>query len=176
MVCGCRRHRVRYQYVVNDPTNARTRKGKIPSRKRTPEESVLGSFLMVKTRSKEKRPKPKKDSGLPGVFHIKTTFSNTIVTVTDLRGNTLCWSSAGSCGFKGSKQRSAFAAQCAAEAAAGKASAKGIKRAEVVVSGYGKGRRSAVRAIAYSGLKVSLLRDTTSVPHNGCRPPSRRRV
>jgi len=111
-----------------------------------------------------------------GVVHIQATFNNTIVTVSDQVGNTVSWSSAGVRGFKGSRKSTPFAAQVAAEDACRKAQDNGMKALEVRVKGPGSGRESALRAIANSGLRVTLIRDVTPVPHNGCRPPKRRRV
>lgn len=111
-----------------------------------------------------------------GVVHIQSTFNNTIVTVTDLAGNTVSWSSAGVKGFKGSRKSTPFAAQLVAEDAARKAVEHGMKSAGVVVKGPGAGRESALRAIQNAGLKVTMITDVTPIPHNGCRPPKRRRV
>jgi small subunit ribosomal protein S11 len=111
-----------------------------------------------------------------GVAHIQATFNNTIVTITDKQGNALCWSSTGAVGFSGSKKATPFAAQVAAENAAKKAIAMGVKEVEVFVKGPGSGRESAIRALQAAGLHITLIRDVTPVPHNGCRPPKRRRV
>ncbi len=111
-----------------------------------------------------------------GVVHIQATFNNTIVTITDPAGNTVAWSSAGVRGFKGSRKSTPFAAQLVAEDAARKAMDHGMKSAGVFVKGPGGGRESALRAIATSGLKITLIKDVTPIPHNGCRPPKRRRV
>ena len=111
-----------------------------------------------------------------GVAHIQATFNNTIITITDINGEVVCWSTAGAKGFKGSRKSTPFAAQVAAEEAARKAMDAGMRTVSVLVKGPGAGRESAVRAIAAAGLKVALLRDVTPVPHNGCRPPKRRRV
>lgn len=111
-----------------------------------------------------------------GVVHILASFNNTIVTITDPKGNALCWSSAGAAGFKGSKKSTPFAAQVASEQAAKKAVEHGMKEVEVFVSGPGAGRESAIRALQATGLAVSAIHDTTPIPHNGCRPPKRRRV
>ena len=111
-----------------------------------------------------------------GVFHIHASFNNTIVSVTDTSGEVIAWSSAGSKGFKGSRKSTPFAAQVAAEEVAKKAVDVGMKTVAVLVKGPGSGRESAVRAIASAGLKVSLIKDVTPIPHNGCRPPKRRRV
>ena len=111
-----------------------------------------------------------------GVAHIQATFNNTIVTISDKQGNTLCWGSTGSAGFSGSKKATPFAAQVAAESAAKKAMSLGVKEVEVFVKGPGSGRESAIRALQAAGLVITLVRDVTPVPHNGCRPPKRRRV
>ena len=111
-----------------------------------------------------------------GVVHIQSTFNNTLVTITDVSGNVLSWSSAGARGFKGSRKSTPFAAQVAAGDAAAKAMEHGLKTVSVFVKGPGAGRESALRAIAAAGLKVQLIRDVTPSPHNGCRPPKRRRV
>jgi len=111
-----------------------------------------------------------------GVVHIQSTFNNTIVTITDPSGNTVAWSSAGARGFKGSRKSTPFAAQLAAEEAARRAMEHGMRSVNVMVKGPGAGRESALRAIAQAGLRVSLIRDVTPIPHNGCRPPKRRRV
>ena len=111
-----------------------------------------------------------------GVVHIQSTFNNTLVTITDVSGNVLSWSSSGARGFKGSRKSTPFAAQVAAGDAAAKAMEHGLKSVSVYVKGPGAGRESALRAIAAAGLKVQLIRDVTPSPHNGCRPPKRRRV
>lgn len=111
-----------------------------------------------------------------GHVHIQSTFNNTIVTISDIRGNTICWSSSGSSGFKGAKKGTPFAAQSAAEQAAKIAVEHGMKQVEVLVNGPGAGRETAIRALQTSGLEVTLIKDITPVPHNGCRPPKRRRV
>ena len=111
-----------------------------------------------------------------GIAHIHSTFNNTQITITDVAGNTLCWSSAGGHGFKGSRKSTPFAAQVAAEECAKKAMEHGVRQVTVHVKGPGAGRESAVRALQAQGIKVTLIRDVTPVPHNGCRPPKRRRV
>ena len=111
-----------------------------------------------------------------GVAHIAATFNNTIVTITDVSGNVISWSSAGACGFKGSRKSTPFAAQLAAENAARKAQEHGMRTVQVYIKGPGSGRESAIRALQSAGFKVSLIRDVTPIPHNGCRPPKRRRV
>ncbi len=111
-----------------------------------------------------------------GIAHIQSTFNNTHITVTDVAGNVLCWSTAGGQGFKGSRKSTPFAAQVAAEECAKKAMEHGIRQLSIHVKGPGSGRESAVRALQAQGIKITLIRDVTPVPHNGCRPPKRRRV
>ncbi len=123
-----------------------------------------------KGRKKERRNVP------TGVAHIQSTFNNTIVTITDPQGNVLAWSSAGATGLKGSRKGTPFAAGLAAEAAARKAIEHGVKQVEVYVRGPGAGREAAIRSLQAAGLEVNLIRDVTPIPHNGCRPPKRRRV
>lgn len=111
-----------------------------------------------------------------GVAHIRSSFNNTVVTVTDPKGNVVAWSSAGTAGFKGSRKGTPFAATVAAESAARKAMEHGVRQVEVFVRGPGAGREAAIRSLQSAGLEVNLIRDVTPVPHNGCRPPKRRRV
>ncbi len=111
-----------------------------------------------------------------GIAHIQSTFNNTIVTISDVSGNVVAWSSAGVRGFKGSRKSTPFAAQLAAEDAAKKAIEHGMRTVQVLVKGPGAGRESALRALQAAGFKISLIRDITPIPHNGCRPPKRRRV
>lgn len=111
-----------------------------------------------------------------GIAHIRSTFNNTIVTITDMSGNTLSWASAGNQGFKGSRKSTPFAAQTAAQAAAKAAMEHGLQNVEVYVKGPGSGREAALRALQAAGLNVTVIRDVTPIPHNGCRPPKRRRV
>jgi small subunit ribosomal protein S11 len=111
-----------------------------------------------------------------GVVHIQSTFNNTIVTITDVSGNVIAWASAGSVGFKGSRKSTPFAAQLAAEQAAKKAMEQGVKAIEVYVKGPGAGREAALRSLQAAGFRVDLIRDVTPIPHDGCRPPKRRRV
>jgi small subunit ribosomal protein S11 len=120
--------------------------------------------------------KSKRKVGPYGIVHIQSTFNNTIVTITDLEGNTIAWASGGSVGFKGTRKGTPFAASKAAEAAAKAARALGIESVEVRVSGPGPGRETAIRALVSAGLKVHAIKDVTPIPHNGCRPPKRRRV
>ena len=126
-------------------------------------------------RGKPAKKKVKKNIST-GIAHIQSTFNNTVVTITDVNGNTVAWSSAGSRGFKGSRKSTPFAAQLAAEEAARKAMEHGVRSVAVFVKGPGAGRESALRALQGVGFKVTLIRDVTPVPHNGCRPPKRRRV
>lgn len=111
-----------------------------------------------------------------GVAHIKSTFNNTIITITDKAGNTIAWSTAGNAGYKGSRKSTPFAAQIAAESCAKTAMDQGMKEVEVHVKGPGSGREAAIRSLQAAGLEVSSIKDVTPVPHNGCRPPKRRRV
>jgi len=111
-----------------------------------------------------------------GVAHIRSTFNNTIVTITDMQGNAIAWGTAGEMGFKGSKKSTPYAAQTAAEHAARIAVDNGMKTVEVLVRGPGAGRESAIRALATAGLEITMIKDVTPIPHNGCRPPKRRRV
>lgn len=111
-----------------------------------------------------------------GVVHVNASFNNTMITITDAQGNTISWQSAGGMGFKGSRKSTPYAAQVAAEDAARKAQEHGLKTVEVNVRGPGSGRESALRALQAAGLTVTSIRDTTPIPHNGCRPPKRRRV
>ncbi len=126
--------------------------------------------------NKKKIVKKAKKNVPSGVVHIQSTFNNTIVTITDPAGNTVAWSSAGVKGFKGSRKSTPFAAQLVAEDAARKAIDHGMKTAGVVIKGPGAGRESALRAVQAAGLKVTMIVDVTPIPHNGCRPPKRRRV
>ncbi|WP_413166646.1 30S ribosomal protein S11 [Capilliphycus salinus ALCB114379] len=128
--------------------------------------------------------KPSKKSGTKkqkrnvpnGVAYIQSTFNNTIVTITDPNGEVISWASAGSTGFKGAKKGTPFAAQTAAENAGRRANDQGMRQIEVMVSGPGAGRETAIRALQGAGLEITLIRDITPIPHNGCRPPKRRRV
>ena len=111
-----------------------------------------------------------------GVAHIRSTFNNTIVSITDMQGNVIAWGTSGEMGFKGSKKSTPYAAQTAAEHAAKLAVDQGMKSVEVLVRGPGAGRESAIRALATAGLEITMIKDVTPIPHNGCRPPKRRRV
>jgi small subunit ribosomal protein S11 len=121
-------------------------------------------------------PRKQKKNIPNGVAHIQSTFNNTIVTISDTRGDVVSWASAGSSGFKGAKKGTPFAAQTAADSAGRKAMDQGMRQVEVMVSGPGAGRETAIRALQAAGLEITLIRDVTPIPHNGCRPPKRRRV
>ena len=120
--------------------------------------------------------KKDKNGFVNGIVHIQSTFNNTIVTITNLSGDTISWASAGSSGFKGARKSTPFAAQTAAEKAALEALSTGMKTVEILIKGQGSGRETAIRAIESAGFEISSIQDITSVPHNGCRPPKRRRV
>jgi len=120
--------------------------------------------------------KKNKKTAPNGVAHIQSTFNNTIVTISSATGETVSWASSGAIGFKGAKKGTPFAAQIAAEKASKEALSQGMKKAEVIVTGPGAGRETAIRAIHAAGLEITLIRDITPVPHNGCRPPKKRRV
>ena len=123
--------------------------------------------------------KPKKRDrkvGTNGVAHLQASFNNTIITITDMDGNVISWASAGKVGFKGSRKSTPFAAQVAAESSAREAVNMGLKRVEVWVKGPGAGREAAIRSLQAAGLEISAIKDVTPIPHNGCRPPKRRRV
>jgi small subunit ribosomal protein S11 len=130
---------------------------------------------MAKPKTKKPRRREKKNVA-HGQAHIKSTFNNTIVTITDLDGNTIAWASAGNVGFKGSRKSTPFAAQLAAEAAARRAQEHGMAKVDVFVKGPGSGRETAIRSLAATGLEILGIQDVTPVPHNGCRPRKRRRV
>lgn len=130
---------------------------------------------MAKAVKKTRRRREKKNIER-GAAHIKSTFNNTIVTITDVAGNAISWASAGGLGFRGSKKSTPFAAQMAAETAAKAAMEHGLKHVEVYVKGPGSGREAAIRALHVAGLEVNMIKDVTPIPHNGCRPPKRRRV
>ncbi|MDD2234393.1 MAG: 30S ribosomal protein S11 [Desulfitobacteriaceae bacterium] len=125
---------------------------------------------VVRTRRRERK------NIQSGVAHIRSTFNNTMVTITDTAGNAISWSSAGALGFRGSRKSTPFAAQMAAETAAKAAMEHGLKEVECYVKGPGTGREAAIRALQAAGLEVNLIKDVTPIPHNGCRPPKRRRV
>ena len=131
---------------------------------------------MARQPGKKTGPKKQKKNVPNGVVYIQSTFNNTIVTIADLNGEVISWASAGSSGFKGAKKGTPFAAQTAAESAARRANAQGMRQVQVMVSGPGAGRETAIRALQGAGLEITLIRDITPIPHNGCRPPKRRRV
>ena len=126
----------------------------------------------------EQKKAKKRDRKVPvtGVAHVQASFNNTIVTITDMDGNVVTWASAGKVGFKGSRKSTPFAAQVAAESSAREAINLGMKRVEVWVKGPGSGREAAIRSLQAAGLEISAIKDVTPIPHNGCRPPKRRRV
>ncbi|MCR5225188.1 MAG: 30S ribosomal protein S11 [Alphaproteobacteria bacterium] len=131
---------------------------------------------MAYNKGTQKLRKKDRKNVVSGVVHINATFNNTMITVTDAQGNTIAWSSSGSLGFKGSRKSTPYAAQVAAEKAASKAIEHGMKNVDVEILGPGSGRESALRAFQALGLNVGSIRDVTPIPHNGCRPPKRRRV
>ena len=129
----------------------------------------------VKKKAVRTKKKVKKNIS-SAVVHLQATFNNTIITITDKVGNTIAWSSSGAAGFKGSRKSTPFAAQVAAESAARKAMEHGVRQVEIFVKGPGSGREAAIRSLQAVGLEISVIRDVTPIPHNGCRPPKRRRV
>lgn len=131
---------------------------------------------MAESRRKEGRRRRERRTVAEGVVHIKSTFNNTIITITDVGGNALAWASAGGQGFRGSRKSTPFAAQTAAEQVARKVIDQGMRKVDVLVKGPGSGREAAIRALQAAGLEVSIIRDVTPIPHNGPRPPKRRRV
>ncbi len=131
---------------------------------------------MAKTTKKVIKKRRERKNIESGAAHISSTFNNTIVTLTDLQGNTISWASSGEMGFKGSRKSTPFAAQMAAEHAAKLAMDHGLRTVEVYVRGPGSGREAAIRSLAAAGLQITLIKDVTPIPHNGCRPPKRRRV
>jgi len=159
---------------------------KVESKQAKPQEKQEPEKETPKTQEKEKEVKVSKPVVKAkkkiikhissGIAHIQASFNNTIVTITDKKGEAIAWASAGSVGFSGSKKSTPFAAQMASEAAAKKALEYGLREIEVYVKGPGSGRESAIRALQVAGLSISLIKDVTPIPHNGCRPPKRRRV
>ena len=131
---------------------------------------------MANKKKVKKTKKKIKRNVLSGVVHIKSTFNNTIVSISDREGNVLAWASAGNMGYKGSKKSTSFAAQVTAEAVAKKAMDQGMREVDVLVKGPGSGRETAIRSLQAVGLKVNMIKDVTSIPHNGCRPPKQRRT
>ena len=124
----------------------------------------------------KKTPNKQRRNIIAGITHIQSTFNNTIITITDLQGETIAWSSAGASGFKGAKKSTPFAAQTAAEKAAKQAIDQGMKQTEVMINGPGAGRETAIRTLQATGINITLIKDITPVPHNGCRPPKKRRI
>jgi small subunit ribosomal protein S11 len=146
----------------------------VEAEKKEPEKKEAAPAAVAKE-PKEKRKKGKRE--IPsGLAFVQSSFNNTIITISDLQGNVICWSSAGRKGFKGARKSTPFAAQVAAEDAARIAVDQGVKSLSVFVSGPGAGRETALRGLQVAGLKISFIRDVTPIPHNGCRPPKRRRV
>ena len=133
----------------------------------------MAAVTKAKRTTKKRREKKNIEKG---AAHIRSTYNNTIITLTDVNGNAISWASAGELGFKGSKKSTPFAAEMAAETAAKLAVDQGLKTVEVFVKGPGQGRESAIRALQTAGLEITLIKDVTPIPHNGCRPPKRRRV
>ena len=131
---------------------------------------------MARQPTKKTGSKKQKRNVPNGIAYIQSTFNNSIVTITDQKGDVISWASAGTSGFKGAKKGTPFAAQTAAESAARRATDQGMRQIEVMVSGPGAGRETAIRALQGAGLEITLIRDITPIPHNGCRPPKRRRV
>ena len=132
---------------------------------------------MAKPKPGGRRPRKRERKNVTnGVVHIKSSFNNTIISITDLEGNVLAWASAGNAGFKGSRKSTPFAAQLAAEQAARRAMEHGVRKVDIVVKGPGSGRETAIRSIQNVGIEVTGIKDVTPVPHNGCRPPKRRRI
>ena len=132
---------------------------------------------MAKPAAGGRRPKRRERKNIAyGTAHIKSSFNNTIITITDQSGNTIAWASAGNVGFKGSRKSTPFAAQLGAETAARRAMEHGVRKVDVVVKGPGSGRETAIRSLQNAGIEVTGIKDVTPVPHNGCRPPKRRRV
>jgi small subunit ribosomal protein S11 len=146
-------------------TNARTRQGRSPD------------LIMAKPSAGGRRPKRRERKNIAyGIAHIKSSFNNTIITITDQQGNTIAWASSGNVGFKGSRKSTPFAAQLAAETVARRAMEHGVRKVDVMVKGPGSGRETAIRTIQNTGIEVVGIKDVTPIPHNGCRPPKRRRV
>lgn len=131
---------------------------------------------MAKTQAQSTARRKARRSVSAGIAHIKATFNNTVVTITDVKGETLCWASAGTCGFKGSRKSTPFAGQMSAQQAADKAIKHGVREVDVKVKGPGSGRESAITSLQAAGLKIKSIEDVTPLPHNGCRPKKRRRV
>jgi small subunit ribosomal protein S11 len=136
---------------------------------------LLKNFYMAQT-TRKSTTKKDKNNFRNGIVHIQSTFNNTIVTITNVNGDTVSWASAGSSGFKGARKSTPFAAQTAAEKAALEAVNTGMKSVDILVKGQGSGRETAIRAIEGAGFEITSIQDITAIPHNGCRPPKRRRV
>lgn len=130
---------------------------------------------MARQVKKHTKAKNKKNI-INGITHIQSTFNNTIITITDLKGETICWSSSGVSGFKGAKKGTPFAAQTSAEKVARQAMDQGMRQTEIMINGPGSGRETAIRALQATGIEITLIKDITPIPHNGCRPPKKRRV
>ncbi|MBI4342871.1 MAG: 30S ribosomal protein S11 [Candidatus Omnitrophica bacterium] len=141
-----------------------------------PEPAALATAGKESAKAAPKTRSKKKLSTTQGIAHVFATFNNTIVTITDRAGNTICWATAGSSGYHGSRKSTPYAAQIAAGNAAKKALELGLKEVEVFVKGPGQGRESAIRSLSQAGLSITAIKDVTPIPHNGCRPPKRRRV
>ncbi len=166
----------RFSEQCTGPTReARSGNGAVPPPQRHQKEDAVAKPMQNQAADAAKRRK-KIQVDVSGKVFVKATFNNVIVTITDVYGNTISWSSAGKNGFKGSRKNTPFAAQVSAEAAAKAAHALGLRKVEVYVKGPGSGREAAIRALQTSGLEISSIRDATPIPHNGCRPPKRRRV
>jgi len=142
----------------------------------TVEEQQTGGAGTPPAKSPGIAKKARKKAPAEGIAHIRATFNNTIVNITDTQGNVICWNTPGKSGFKGSRKSTPFAAQIAAEVAGKMAYDAGVRKVEVHIRGAGNGRESAIRAIAAAGIRITAIKDYTAIPHNGCRPPKRRRV
>ena len=154
-------------------TNARTRKG---PKKTIANKKKSGGICMAANKKKVIKKRRERKNIEKGAAHIRSSFNNTMVTITDLNGNAISWASSGGLGFRGSRKSTPYAAQMVAETAAKAAMEHGLKTVEVYVKGPGQGRESAIRALQSAGLEVNMIKDVTPIPHNGCRPPKRRRV
>jgi small subunit ribosomal protein S11 len=164
----------KYGALMAKEENSETKPEAKPDAKAAPAEAPAAAGAAAPEKAPRKRKAKKVVS--EGVAHIHSTFNNTIVTITDPQGATLSWASAGTVGFKGSRKGTPFAAQLAAESAARKAQEYGMRTVQVYVKGPGAGRESALRSLQAAGFQIHLIRDVTPIPHNGCRPPKRRRV
>lgn len=155
-----------------DEIKDNTKKEQEKQAEQNPEQNQPSAEIKEEVKIKQKR----KEKIRRGVAHIQSTFNNTLITISDASGKAICWASAGGMGFKGSKKGTAFAAQMAAESCAKKALDNGVEQIEVYVKGPGAGRESAIRALQSVGLEITVIKDVTPIPHNGCRPRKRRRV